>query len=144
MNPIRYNNRYEYLDSDSGSGMPGEEEDSFIAPHDQLRGGTQPARPLGPDLDIRDPDAGVDIRKGGSSPTMHLSNKTIAVIAAVVAACVGIGIGVIIGWFSSQAQFPKPEPCETGWSDALKEEDKTVGKVLMNEMQADNMKEYLR
>ncbi|XP_022097951.1 N-acetylated-alpha-linked acidic dipeptidase 2-like [Acanthaster planci] len=143
MNPIRSCSRYEYLDSDSGAAMPGEEEDSFIAPHSQSRAGSQPASPLRSDLKLSDPNAGVDIRKD-RSPTMHLSNKTIAVIATIVAACIGIGIGVIIGWFSSQAQFPKAEPCETGWSDALKEEDKNVGKVLMNEMQASNMKEYLR
>ncbi|XP_038074787.1 N-acetylated-alpha-linked acidic dipeptidase 2-like [Patiria miniata] len=141
MNPIRYDNRYEYLDSDSEAAMPGEEED------DQPTAEIHLTSPLRSDLEIRDPDAGVTVRSyrtGKSSPTMHLSNRTIVVIAALVAACVGIGIGVIIGWFSSQAQLPKVGSCETGWSDALKEEDSDAGTLLMNEMQAGNMKEYLR
>ena len=135
MNPFRAGgNHYDYLESESGTAMPGEEGNSSIAYQPVANA---PSNPRPSRLEFH-PEEYNTARRSSSSPSMHLSNKTIVFIAAVIAACVGIALGVIIGWFSSQARMQGMQ------SDVLKEGDASVGKLLMDEMKADNIKEYLR
>ncbi|XP_071788904.1 N-acetylated-alpha-linked acidic dipeptidase 2-like [Asterias amurensis] len=135
MNPFRAGgNHYDYLESESGTAMPGEEGNSSIAYQPVANA---PSNPRPSRLEFH-PEEYNTARRSSSSQSMHLSNKTIVFIAAVIAACVGIALGVIIGWFSSQARMQGMQ------SDALKEGDASVGKLLMDEMKADNIKEYLR
>ena len=145
MHPIHFSNRYEHLDSESESAMANmQEDDSLFAVDYKPKAGTEQTSSLRTDTEISRVDSDGrtrPLRKQTTAPIMHLGNKTCIVIAAAVAACVGIGLGVIIGWFSSQAQFAI---CESGWKDALQEEDKNVGEMLVNEMKASNIKEYLR
>lgn len=76
-----------------------------------------------------------------------MSTNKVVLISILVAA-VGIGLGVIIGWFSSQANFPEvTEPSETFkvWEAALAESDETeVTNMILEEMNAENIREFLR
>ena len=75
---------------------------------------------------------------------MGSGNRTHVILIGVVGLCLGIGVGVLIGWFSSQAQFPDEDAYYT-WRAALTEANEDeITDLLINEMKADNIKENLR
>ena len=80
-------------------------------------------------------------QKGG---TMGSGNRSHLILIWIVGLCIGIGVGVLIGWFSSQAKFPDEEAYNL-WRQALTEEDADkISQLLIDELKADNIKENLR
>ncbi|XP_071510701.1 N-acetylated-alpha-linked acidic dipeptidase 2-like [Diadema antillarum] len=76
--------------------------------------------------------------------TMVKSNRSLVLLVGVVGLCVGIGVGVLIGWFSSQAQMPD-SPSYSRWLEALHEEDADkITDLLNEEIKAENIRENLR
>ena len=66
---------------------------------------------------------------------MTWSNTRIAVLS-IVLSCVGIGVGVLIGYFGAAPKAPTPPQPPT--------EDLTIVEKLMNEISAENIKSNLR
>lgn len=101
----------------------------------------------GDDQSLNSTDAAVVGNSNHSSAvvkvTTKMGNSTLIVITALVAATLGITIGVLIGWFSSQAQFPDSEAYEI-WQKALEGEDETVRQMIQEELKAENIRENLR
>lgn len=80
--------------------------------------------------------------KMGYSEGMSTSK---VVLISILVAAVGIGLGVIIGWFSSQANFPEVTEAFKAWEAALEESDETeVRNMILEEMNAENIREFLR
>ncbi|XP_030854933.1 N-acetylated-alpha-linked acidic dipeptidase 2 isoform X2 [Strongylocentrotus purpuratus] len=76
--------------------------------------------------------------------TMGRGNRSHLILIWIVGLCIGVGVGVLIGWFSSQAKFPDEEAYNL-WRQALTEEDaQKISKLLIDELKADNIKENLR
>ena len=62
---------------------------------------------------------------------MHGSKLALTIISFSV---VGLGIGVLIGYFSNNSST----------NDSLGREDESIAKKLMNELKAENIREHLR
>ncbi|XP_063958983.1 N-acetylated-alpha-linked acidic dipeptidase 2-like [Lytechinus pictus] len=76
--------------------------------------------------------------------TMGHSSRSHLILIWIVGLCVGVGVGVLIGWFASQAKFPDEKAYKL-WQQALTEEDADrISKLLIDELNADNIKENLR
>ncbi|XP_072031805.1 N-acetylated-alpha-linked acidic dipeptidase 2-like isoform X2 [Amphiura filiformis] len=79
----------------------------------------------------------------GGSQRDKMGSRTTLIIVAVVTAVLGITLGVLIGWFSSQAQFPDSEAYKI-WLKALEGEDEAIREMILEELNADVIKENLR
>lgn len=84
----------------------------------------------------------VEYRDSNCRGSTKMGGRTL-ILVGVGAAVLGISLGVLIGWFSSQAQLPNNEAYKI-WQDALKGEDEAARKMIIDEMKADNIKENLR
>lgn len=78
----------------------------------------------------------------------RVSIKTLVLTSILVAAC-GIGVGVLIGWFSNSSEvvLNDPEISDTFkvWQEALEEKDGAeVTKMLLDEINPENIRENLR
>ena len=75
---------------------------------------------------------------------MGQGNRTHVILIGVIGLCLGIGVGVLIGWFSSEAQFPDEDAYNT-WRAALTQANvDEISDLLIKELNANNIKENLR
>ncbi|XP_071833272.1 putative N-acetylated-alpha-linked acidic dipeptidase isoform X2 [Apostichopus japonicus] len=78
----------------------------------------------------------------------RVSIKTLVLTSILVAAC-GIGVGVLIGWFSKSSEVVPNDPEISDafkvWQEALEETDGAeVTKMLLDEINPENIRENLR
>lgn len=71
------------------------------------------------------------------------SSRSVMIIAASVGV-VCIVLGFLIGWFSSPSNTPNDNEAFNIWMDALADGDTGIGKMIQEEMMAENIKENLK
>ena len=87
-------------------------------------------------------DSNLRIYEGDS----HKKSNSRILIGAILVLAVGIGLGVIIGWFSHTYDEPKPAPppskCDFG--ELVNDENTTILEIIKAKMSAANIDANLR